>query len=94
MLATARSYSGIRSTDQPARFGRQSLSDSLSSIAWTEDVRGTQPGTQVELPWTSGNDVDERHLLVSRFPSAKFPGKIGGSPWIRDVSLVPHGGEH
>ncbi len=63
-------------------------------IAWTDDVRGTQPGTQVELPGTSGNDVRELHLGVSRLPSAKLPGKIGGSAWIDDVSLVPQSAEN
>jgi tetratricopeptide repeat protein len=82
------------STDQGVRFGLQSLSDSLSSIAWTDDVRGTQPWMQVELPWTSGNDVRELHLCVSRLPSAKFDSKIGGSAWIDDVSLMPQSAEN
>jgi tetratricopeptide (TPR) repeat protein len=82
------------STDEGVRFGLQSLSDSLNSTAWTDDVRGTQPWTEVELPWTSGNDVRELHLCVSRLPSAKFPNKIGGSAWIADVSLVPQSAEN
>ena len=77
------------STDQGVRFGLHSLSDSLNSIAWTDDVRGTQPWTQVELPWTTGNDVHQLHLCVSRQPSAKFDGKIHGSAWMDDVALVP-----
>ncbi len=82
------------STDQGVRFGLQSLGDLLNPIAWTEDVRGTQPWTQIEFPWTSGNDVRELHLCVSRLPSAKFDSKIGGSAWIDDVSLVPQSAEN
>jgi cytochrome c-type biogenesis protein CcmH/NrfG len=70
------------------------ISESYPLLAWTDDVRGTQPWTQVELPWTSGNDVRERHLCVSRLPSAKFPSKIGGSAWIDDVNLVPLSAEN
>jgi hypothetical protein len=55
---------------------------------------GAQPWTEVELPWTSGNDVRGLHLCVSRLPSAKFPNKIGGSAWIDDVSLVPQSAEN
>lgn len=77
------------STDQGVRFGLQSLSGSLNSMAWTDDVRGTHPWTQIEFPWTSGKDVGELHLCVSRLPSAKFDSKIAGSVWIDDVSLVP-----
>jgi hypothetical protein len=77
------------STDQGVRFGLHSLGDSSSSIAWTDDVKGTQPWTKVELPWTSGNDVRELQICVSRNPSAKFDSKIRGSAWIDDVVLVP-----
>jgi len=82
------------STDQGVRFGLHSLSESVNSIAWTDDVKGTQPWTQVELPWTSGKDVREIQLCVSRMPSAKFDSKIGGSAWIDDVSLVPQSAEN
>jgi hypothetical protein len=77
------------STDQGVRFGLHSLGDSSSSVAWTDDVEGTQPWTKVELPWSSGNDVRELQLCVSRNPSAKFDSKIRGSAWIDDVVLVP-----
>jgi tetratricopeptide (TPR) repeat protein len=77
------------STDQGVRFGLHSVSESINSIAWTDDVKGTQPWTQVELPWTSGSDVRELYLCVTRQPSAKFDSKIRGSAWIDDVALVP-----
>ena len=47
------------STDQGVRFALHSISRSVNSTSWTEDVRGTQPWTQLNLPWTSGRDVQE-----------------------------------
>jgi hypothetical protein len=82
------------STDQGVRFGLHSFSDSDNSIAWTEDLRGTQSWTQVELPWTSGNGVHKLLLCVSRLPSTRFDSKIRGSAWIDDVVLVPQSSEN
>jgi tetratricopeptide repeat protein len=82
------------STDQGVRFGLHSFSDTVNSIAWTQDVEGTQPWTQVELPWISANDVHQLQLCVSRQPSAKFDSKIRGSAWIDDVVLVPQPAEN
>ena len=81
------------STDQGVRFGLHSLGDSASSIAWTDDVKGTQPWMQIDLPWTSANDVRELQICVSRQPSAKFDSKIHGSAWIDDVALIPQSAE-
>jgi tetratricopeptide (TPR) repeat protein len=77
------------STDQGVRFGLRSIGDPNNSVAWTDDVEGTQPWTKVELPWTSGKDVHELQLCVNRLPSAQFDSKIRGSAWIDDVVLVP-----
>ena len=82
------------STDQGVRFGLRSFSESGNPIAWTEDAKGTLPWTRVELPWTSGRDVQELQLCVSRLPSAKFDSKIGGTAWIDDVALVPQSAEN
>jgi hypothetical protein len=81
------------STDQGVRFGLHSIGDSASRVAWTDDVEGTQPWTKIELPWTSGSDVRELQICVSRMPSAKFDSKIRGSAWIDDVALVPESAE-
>jgi tetratricopeptide (TPR) repeat protein len=82
------------STDQGVRFGLHSIGALANSIAWTDDVRGTQPWTKVELPWASGKDVRELQLCVSRLPSAKFDSKIGGSAWVDDIVLVPQSVEN
>jgi hypothetical protein len=81
------------STDQGVRFGLRSMGDPNNSIAWTEDMKGTQPWTRVELPWTSGKDVHELQLCVTRLSSEQFDRKIRGSAWIDDVVLLPSAAE-
>ena len=78
------------STDQGVRFGLYSEGDTTNSIAWTDDVRGTQPWTQLRLAWAAAPDVRELYLCVSRIPSAQFDSKIHGFAWIDDVTLIPH----
>jgi hypothetical protein len=82
------------STDQGVRFGLRSIGDPNNSAVWTEDVEGTQPWTKIELPWTSGKDVHELQLCVTRLPSVKFDSKIRGSAWIDDVVLAPASAEN
>jgi hypothetical protein len=81
------------STDQGVRFALHSISPSVNSISWTEDIRGTQPWKQLNLLWTSGRDVQEMQLCVTRLRSEKFDSKILGSAWIDDVALVPESAE-
>ncbi|MGH9676707.1 MAG: tetratricopeptide repeat protein, partial [Candidatus Acidiferrum sp.] len=45
-------------TDQGIRFRLNAIS--------TLDIRGTQPWTNIEIPWTSGEDVNELQLCVQR----------------------------
>jgi tetratricopeptide (TPR) repeat protein len=77
------------STDQGVRFLLHSANGSAGSDQWTDDLRGTQPWTQIQMPWTSGPQVHQLHLCISRRPSAKFDSKIRGSAWIDDVALEP-----
>lgn len=77
------------STDQGVRFGLHSVGDTTTSIAWTDDMRGTQPWTRVQLAWTSAPDVRELYVCISRMPSAQFDSKIHGLAWIDDVTLIP-----
>jgi len=81
------------STDEGVRFGLQSFGNSGNPTAWTDDVRGTEPWTQIQLPWRSGPDVQHLRLCISRRPSAKFDSKIGGYAWIDDVALLPETAE-
>lgn len=77
------------STDQGVRFGLHPFGEPGSPIAWTDDVKGTQPWIQVELAWTSSSDGREIQICVTRQASANFDSKIGGSAWIDDVALIP-----
>lgn len=82
------------STDQGVRFTLTALGDSGSAVAWTDDVHGTEPWTQLSLPWSSKADVRALRVCVTRVPSAKFDNKIRGVAWIDDVALVPQAAEH
>lgn len=77
------------SSDQGVRFGLYSLGAPASSVAWTADVRGTQPWTRIELDWTSAALTRELFLCASRLRSREFDSKIHGLAWIDDVSLTP-----
>jgi hypothetical protein len=67
-------------------------SDSHSSgSADSQDSRGTQPWSRIEMPWTSGKDVHHARVSVLRNPSRGFDNRIQGTAWIDDISLVPVG---
>ena len=77
-------------TAQGIRFQLRSLGTQDTSTATTNDVRGTQPWTRVETPWSSGNNVQEMQVCVERSPSEyEVDDKIRGMAWVDDVALVP-----
>ena len=76
-------------TEQGIRFQLRSLGTQDTSTATTNDVRGTQPWTRVETPWSSGKDVQEMQVCVERLPSQEVDDKIQGMAWVDDVALVP-----
>lgn len=82
------------STDQGVRFALHSINGSDNPMAWTDEVRGTTPWTQINLPWTSGKSTQELQICIVRLPSSQFDNKIFGSAWIDDVALVPELPEH
>lgn len=77
------------STDQGVRFGLYSYGELGHSVAWTDDIRGTQSWSRIQLNWTSGADTRELFICASRLRSAQFDSKIHGLAWIDDVSLTP-----
>lgn len=77
------------STDQGVRFGLYSFGASTHPVVWTDDVRGTQPWSRIQVNWTSAADTRELFVCAGRLPSAQFDGKIHGLAWIDDVSLTP-----
>jgi len=79
-------------SDEGIRFRLSGFSDS-SAISSTDsqDSRGTQSWTRVEMPWTSGKDVRRARVCVLRYLSRGLDARIQGTAWIDDVSLVPVG---
>lgn len=76
-------------TDQGIRFQLHSLGTLDTSTVFTPELHGTLPWTRLDLPWTSGKDVQELQVCVVRYPSQEAENKIQGAAWVDDVSLVP-----
>jgi tetratricopeptide (TPR) repeat protein len=81
-------------TDQGIRFQLHSLGIHDSTVLVTPDVHGSQPWTQIDVPWISGIDVQELQVCVVRLPSDQTDNRIQGTAWIDDVALVPVSPEH
>jgi Tetratricopeptide repeat len=76
-------------SDEGVRFRLSWFSDSRTSgSADSQDSRGTQSWTRVEMPWTSGKDVHRARVCVLRNPSRGLDARIQGTAWIDDISLV------
>ena len=80
-------------TDQGIRFQLRSLGGHDDSTNVTPDVHGSEPWTKIEIPWTSGNDVQELQVCLLRYPSSQEGHRIRGTVWIDDVALVPESTE-
>jgi tetratricopeptide (TPR) repeat protein len=81
-------------TDQGVRFQLHSFGTEDTSTVLTSDVRGTEPWTLVELPWSSGKDVQVLQVCVVRSFSDQEKNRIQGTAWVDDVALVPEAEEH
>ena len=81
-------------TDQGVRFQLRSLGTEDTSEAVTPDVHGSEPWTRIEVPWSSGNDVQELQICLIRLLSDQLENKIKGTTWVDDVALVPEAAEH
>ena len=80
-------------TEQGIRFQLRALGAQDTSTIATSDLRGTQPWTRVEVPWSSGKKVQEVQVCVARLPSQEVDDKIQGMAWVDDVALVPDAAE-
>src|SRR6266446_2323362 len=79
-------------SDEGVRFRLSWFSDSRASgFTDSQDSRGTQTWTRVEMPWTSGKDVRRTRVCVLRYLSRGLDARIQGTAWIDDISLVPVG---
>ena len=79
-------------SDEGIRFRLSGFSDSGPSTSTdSQDSRGTQSWTRVEMPWTSGEDVHRARVCVLRYSSSGLDARIQGTAWIDDISLVTVG---
>ncbi|HEY1925170.1 MAG TPA: tetratricopeptide repeat protein [Candidatus Acidoferrum sp.] len=77
-------------TEQGVRFRLEWTENAHGAAVETSDVHGTQPWTEVSIPWTaSGDDARRVRVCVSRKPGDDFGSRIHGTAWIDDVALVP-----
>jgi len=77
-------------TDQGVRFRLEWTENAHTSVIETPDVHGTQPWTEVSIPWTATGDGSRQvRVCISRKPSDDFGSRIHGSAWIDDVALIP-----
>jgi len=81
-------------TDQGIRFQLRSLGTEDRSVAVTPEVHRSEPWTHIEIPWSSGKDVQEVQVCLVRSLSDQLENKIKGTTWIDDVALVPEAAEH
>ena len=80
-------------TEQGIRFQLRPLGTQDTSTIVTSDLRGTQTWTRVEVPWSSGKNVQEMQVCVARLPSQEVDDKIQGMAWVDDITLVPAAAE-
>jgi hypothetical protein len=57
----------------------------------SQDARGTQSWTPMEMSWTPGKNVHQARVCVQRNMSRGIAPRIQGTAWIDDVALVPVG---
>jgi len=81
-------------TDQGVRFQLRSLGTQDVSVAVTPELHGSEPWTYIEIPWSSGKDVQEAQVCLVRFLSDQLENKVKGTTWVDDVALVPDSAEH
>jgi tetratricopeptide (TPR) repeat protein len=76
-------------TDQGVRFRLEWTENAHNASVETPDVHGTQPWTEVSIPWVATGDASRQvRVCISRKPSDEFGSRIHGSAWIDDVALT------
>ena len=77
------------------RFRLEWTENAHNASVETPDVHGTQPWTEVSIPWTATGDASRQvRVCISRKPSDDFGSRIHGSAWIDDVALTPAPNAH
>jgi tetratricopeptide (TPR) repeat protein len=76
-------------TDQGIRFRLQWTESGHEASVDTPETHGTQPWTEIAIPWTSGPDSRQVRVCVARNPAEIYGSRIRGAAWVDDVALVP-----
>jgi tetratricopeptide (TPR) repeat protein len=76
-------------TDQGVRFKLYSEGIPGARALVTKDVRGSEPWTRIEAPWSAEKDSHGVRICVARSASEKLDGEIQGTAWVDDVALIP-----
>src|ERR1700722_2715181 len=77
-------------TDQGVRFRLEWTENAHSASVETPDVHGTQPWTEVSIPWIATGDGSRQvRVCVSRKPSDDLGSRVQRWSWIDDVALTP-----
>jgi len=81
-------------TDQGVRLQLRSLGTQDISSVVTPELHGSEPWTHIEIPWSSGKDVQEVQVCLVRYLSDQLENRIKGTTWVDDVALVPEAAGH
>jgi tetratricopeptide (TPR) repeat protein len=76
-------------TDQGLRFSMIPIGIRGARSSVTRDVRGSEPWTRIEMPWTAEKDAHSVRICLVRYASEKLDNEIQGTAWVDDVALVP-----
>ena len=76
-------------TEQGVRFSLFSIVNGKGSAAYSAELHGDQPWTNITLSWTAPLGPHFVRVCAARFPSEQADGDIQGTAWIDDVSLTP-----
>ena len=81
-------------TEQGVRFSLFSFVNGKGSAAYSGELHGDQPWTNITLLWTAPFGSHFVRVCAARTPSEQADGDIQGTAWIDDVSLTPLTTEH
>ncbi|HUI74381.1 MAG TPA: tetratricopeptide repeat protein [Candidatus Acidoferrum sp.] len=76
-------------TNEGVRFRILSFTPSGNQTAETPDVHGSEPWTDITLPWAAPQGASIVQVCIVRKISGSPDGDIQGTAWVDDVSLVP-----
>jgi tetratricopeptide (TPR) repeat protein len=76
-------------TDSGMRFAISDPNHASAVNVVSDSMTGTQPWTPIDADVATGPETHFLAVRLARYPSRLFDGKLGGTVWIADVSLIP-----